>query len=79
MTQRITLGEEVAIRTGAICSKQVLLFAAVPQAAVSQKWHLMFTGNIKKGLGDTNAVAAGFSLFLGIQVPWHRGGHHTPR
>lgn len=38
----------------------------------------MFTGSIEKGLGDTDAVAAGFSLFPGIQVTWHRGSHLIP-
>ena len=38
----------------------------------------MLTGNIEKGVGDTDAVAAGFSLFPGIQVTWHRGSHLIP-
>lgn len=38
----------------------------------------MFTGNIEKGLGDTDAADAGFSLFPGIQVTWHRGSHLIP-
>lgn len=72
VTQRITSREEVAIRTGTIYSKHVLLICCCPQVAVSQKWLPMFTGNIEKCLSDTNAVAAGFSLFPGIQVTWHR-------
>lgn len=67
VTQRITSREEVAIRTGTIYSKHVLLFCCCPQVAVSQKWLPMFTGNIEKWLSDTNAVAAGFSLFIGIE------------
>lgn len=78
VTQRMTLGEEVPIRTGAIYSKHVLLFCCVPQVAVSQKRLPTFTGNIEKCLSNTDAVAAVFSLFPGWQVTWHRGDHLIP-
>lgn len=78
VTQRITSREEAAIRTGAIYSKHVLLFGCCPQLAVSQKWLPMFTGNMGKYLCDTNAVAAGFSLFPSIQVIWHRTCYLIP-